>query len=125
MRRPWPSSPESLKNESTAPVASAAVDVTDRDSLIAAVEPPCGRARAVRRPGRLRGHRLAHARPRARHVEPCAQILEVNVVGVAHSIEAVLPEMIERGQGHIVGIASMAGYRGFPWMISYSASKAA
>ncbi len=52
------------------------------------------------------------------------QTLEVNVVGVAQSIEAVLPKMIERGQGHIVGIASMAGYRGFPWMISYSASKA-
>ena len=52
------------------------------------------------------------------------QILEVNVVGVAHSIEAVLPRMIEQARGHIVGIASMAGYRGFPWMISYSASKA-
>ena len=53
------------------------------------------------------------------------QTLDVNLVGVAHSIEAVLPTMIERRQGHIMGIASMAGYRGFPWMISYSASKAA
>jgi short-subunit dehydrogenase len=51
--------------------------------------------------------------------------LEVNVIGVAHCIEAVLPGMIERKRGHIIGVASMAGYRGFPWMISYSASKAA
>ena len=51
--------------------------------------------------------------------------LEVNLVGVAQSIEAVLPGMIARGRGHIVGVASVAGYRGFPWMISYSASKAA
>ena len=28
------------------------------------------------------------------------------------------------GEGHLVGVASLAGYRGFPWMISYSASKA-
>jgi len=50
---------------------------------------------------------------------------EVNLFGVAETIEAVLPGMLHRGRGHIVGVASMAGYRGFPWMISYSASKAA
>ena len=53
------------------------------------------------------------------------QTLEVNLIGVAQSIEAVLPGMIARGRGHLVGVASVAGYRGFPWMISYSASKAA
>jgi short-subunit dehydrogenase len=53
------------------------------------------------------------------------KMLEVNVVGVAQTIEAVLPGMIERRSGHIVGLSSVAGYRGFPWMISYSASKAA
>jgi short-subunit dehydrogenase len=50
---------------------------------------------------------------------------EVNLFGVAECIEAVLPGMLRRGSGHIVGVASLAGYRGFPWMISYSASKAA
>ena len=50
---------------------------------------------------------------------------EVNMFGVAESIEAVLPGMLSRGKGHLVGVASLAGYRGFPWMISYSASKAA
>ncbi|MDR3620443.1 MAG: SDR family NAD(P)-dependent oxidoreductase [Paludisphaera borealis] len=50
---------------------------------------------------------------------------DVNLFGVAESIEAVLPGMIARGRGHLVGVASLAGYRGFPWMISYSASKAA
>ena len=52
-------------------------------------------------------------------------ILDVNVVGVAIAMEAVLPGMIERGRGHIVGISSVAGFRGLPWMAAYSASKAA
>ncbi len=53
------------------------------------------------------------------------RMLEVNVLGVARTIEAVLPGMFARGSGHIVGIASVAGYRGLPWMPGYSASKAA
>ena len=52
------------------------------------------------------------------------RMLEVNLIGVAQTINAVLPGMIERKRGHIVGIASVAGFRGLPWMISYSASKA-
>ena len=52
-------------------------------------------------------------------------ILDVNVVGVAIAIEAVLTGMIGRGRGHIVGISSVAGFRGLPWMAAYSASKAA
>ena len=53
------------------------------------------------------------------------QMFEVNVLGVAQSIGAVLPGMFERGSGHILGVASVAGYRGMPWMPGYSASKAA
>lgn len=53
------------------------------------------------------------------------RMLEVNVLGAAQTIEAVLPGMFARGSGHVVGIASVAGYRGLPWMPGYSASKAA
>jgi short-subunit dehydrogenase len=53
------------------------------------------------------------------------QMLEVNVLGVARTIDAVLPGMFARGRGHVVGISSMASYRGMPWMPGYSASKAA
>jgi short-subunit dehydrogenase len=51
--------------------------------------------------------------------------LEVNVVGVVRTIDAVLPGMIRTGRGHVVAISSVAGYRGLPWMPAYSASKAA
>ncbi|MGE5755896.1 MAG: SDR family NAD(P)-dependent oxidoreductase [Planctomycetaceae bacterium] len=58
-------------------------------------------------------------------LEGFRQMLEVNVLGVARSIEAVLPGMVARRAGHLVGISSVAGYRGLPWMPGYSASKAA
>ncbi len=58
-------------------------------------------------------------------LEALRQMLEVNVLGVATTIAAVLPGMFERKTGHIVGISSIAGFRGMPWMPGYSASKAA
>lgn len=107
-----------------ATVAEAVADVTDRESLclaVASLEAGIGPIEAL----------VACAGIGTLTLVPeldtptLRRTLEVNLVGVAHSIEAVLPGMIARGRGHIVGVASVAGYRGFPWMISYSASKAA
>ncbi len=50
---------------------------------------------------------------------------EVNLFGVAHCFEAVLPGMIARNSGHLVGISSLAGYRGVPGAVAYCSSKAA
>ncbi len=50
--------------------------------------------------------------------------VRVNLVGVANSVEAVLPAMIERRRGHLVAISSLASYRGLPKMLGYCASKA-
>jgi short-subunit dehydrogenase len=52
-------------------------------------------------------------------------ILEVNFLGVAHAIDAVLPGMLARGRGQIVALASLAGCRGVPFSAGYCASKAA
>ncbi len=58
-------------------------------------------------------------------VEQMETILRVNVLGVVYSLEVVLPDMLARQSGHIVALASLAGYRGMPFSAAYSASKAA
>lgn len=52
-------------------------------------------------------------------------IYETNVFGVAHWIEAVLPDMRRRGAGTIAAMSSLAGVRGLPTSAGYSSSKAA
>ena len=51
--------------------------------------------------------------------------LEVNYLGVVHAIDALLPGMLDRGQGHIAIVASVAGYRGLPRSVAYGPTKAA
>ncbi len=50
--------------------------------------------------------------------------VETNLVGLGRVVEAVLPEMRRRRSGTIVGIASVAGYRGITRSEAYSATKA-
>jgi NAD(P)-dependent dehydrogenase (short-subunit alcohol dehydrogenase family) len=51
--------------------------------------------------------------------------VEVNLMGMVYGIEAVLPDMRRAQSGSIVGMASVAGYRGLPSSQAYSATKAA
>jgi len=48
---------------------------------------------------------------------------DVNVWGLIYGMRLVLPHMIERGRGHIVNVASMAGKLVIPGMAVYNASK--
>ncbi|MGE3807938.1 MAG: SDR family NAD(P)-dependent oxidoreductase, partial [Gemmataceae bacterium] len=50
-------------------------------------------------------------------------IIRVNLIGVANSIEAVLGGMIKRRSGHLVALSSIASFRGLPRMAGYCASK--
>jgi short-subunit dehydrogenase len=56
--------------------------------------------------------------------EDCEGIIDVNVAGATATLVAVLPRMVERGRGHLVGISSIAAFRGLPKFAAYSASKA-
>jgi short-subunit dehydrogenase len=52
------------------------------------------------------------------------KLIAVNVTGAAATLSAVLPKMVERGRGHLVGVSSIAAFRGLPKSAAYSASKA-
>lgn len=55
--------------------------------------------------------------------ERVQHIIDVNVTGAASTLCAVLPQMVERDRGHLVGIASLAAWRGLAGHAAYSASK--
>jgi len=49
--------------------------------------------------------------------------IEVNLSGVFYAMRRALPNMIERGFGRIVNVASIAGKTGSPYTSAYTASK--
>jgi NAD(P)-dependent dehydrogenase (short-subunit alcohol dehydrogenase family) len=52
-----------------------------------------------------------------------AATINVNLIGVANSIGAVLPGMLQRRRGHLAALSSLASFRGLPAMAAYCASK--
>jgi NADP-dependent 3-hydroxy acid dehydrogenase YdfG len=56
--------------------------------------------------------------------EQVEQTLMTNVMGAAATLSAVAPAMVKRGRGRLVGVSSLAAWRGFPRTAAYSASKA-
>ncbi len=57
--------------------------------------------------------------------EHAANVVGINLLGSVNSVAAVLPEMVERKQGRLVAISSLAAYRGLAKSAAYCASKAA
>jgi 3-hydroxybutyrate dehydrogenase len=51
------------------------------------------------------------------------RMMDVNFMGVVHSIQAALPSIRERPHGRIVVIASTAGLKGYAYVSAYAAAK--
>ncbi|MCJ8519542.1 NADP-dependent 3-hydroxy acid dehydrogenase YdfG [Pseudorhizobium tarimense] len=56
-------------------------------------------------------------------VDEWDRMVDVNIKGVLHGIAAVLPEMTERGSGHIINIASIGALQVVPTGAVYCATK--
>lgn len=52
-------------------------------------------------------------------------LVEINLMGTVHCVDAVLPALIGRQAGRLAIVASVAGYRGLPSAAGYGATKAA
>jgi short-subunit dehydrogenase len=104
--------------------ATAKADVGDRAQILAAVE-------HVRRQLGPIDLLIANAGVGAPtflepvNVAEIEEMFRVNVLGVVYSLEAVLPEMLQRRRGHLAAVSSLGAYKGFPGESAYCASKAA
>jgi short-subunit dehydrogenase len=115
---------EQLEDVSSGTMSVVPADVTDRASLDAAHE----RVRTV-----LGGLDIAvfnagfwqQMDAAAWDRDLFARHVEVNLLGLNNGLGAVLPDMVARGSGHVVAVASVAGYRGIAGAEAYGATKAA
>ena len=101
------------------------LDVTDAQAVAQA-------ARAVRahvgRAPDLVVYCAGHYRPQRATEFDLAEMqrhLAVNYGGALHLLDAVLPMLLEAGQGHLALVGSVAGYRGLPMSLAYGPTKAA
>jgi NAD(P)-dependent dehydrogenase (short-subunit alcohol dehydrogenase family) len=51
------------------------------------------------------------------------RMLDLNLMGVVHPVQAVLPAMQQAGSGRIIAIASTAALKGYPFTAAYTAAK--
>lgn len=57
-------------------------------------------------------------------IDDLQAVIDVNLVAAIATLNCGLRVMLSQGHGHLVGIASVAGYRGLPRGAAYAASKA-
>lgn len=103
---------------------SVAVDVTDADAVLRAVEETTQSLGGIDIFIANAGTNI-RKRPEVLTVPEWDQIMEVNVTSVFHACKAIYPKMKLRGRGKIIVIGSLSGSLGFGISPAYAASKAA
>ncbi len=101
-----------------------AADVTDRgqvDDALAAVRAKLGPISILVNGAGLDSFKKFHDVT----FERWQRVIDVNLNGVFHCVQAVLPDMIEAGWGRIVNISSSSTHSGAPYMAPYVAAKSA
>jgi NAD(P)-dependent dehydrogenase (short-subunit alcohol dehydrogenase family) len=102
----------------------AAMDITDADGVMAGVRAAEAQA------GRPVVRAILNAGTYLRDTAPTFDVarfrtqIEVNLIGTANCLAALLPGMIAARRGQIGVVASLAGLNGLPAAVTYSTTKA-
>ncbi len=102
------------------PVTMDVADVKATRARISAIDTECGGLDLVIANAGISGETSG----RSLDWNTVEQMIDINVTGAAATLTAALPAMVKRGRGHLVGISSVAAFRGLPRVAAYSASKA-
>ncbi len=62
--------------------------------------------------------------PGAKNIQVLNQVIDLNFKAATQTLEFFARHMVEARHGHLVGISSVAGFRGLPGGAAYSATKA-
>jgi len=116
---------QQLASELKVPCAVYAVDVRDRAGIARAAADFTGRFGAADVVIANAGVSAGTLTERVEDSAVFEEIFDVNVMGLVNTFQPFIATMRAAGRGTLVGIASVAGFRGLPGSAAYSASKAA
>ncbi|HIJ38670.1 MAG TPA: SDR family NAD(P)-dependent oxidoreductase [Rhodospirillaceae bacterium] len=115
---------KALKDELSVPVHVCALDVRDREAVFALVAslPPAFAAVdvLVNNAGLAAGLEPAQAAS----LDDWELMVDTNIKGLMFCTRAILPGMVQRKQGHIINIGSVAGRYPYPGGNTYGGTKA-
>lgn len=116
---------QSLAEQFPGQVCCYPLDVRDATALQAAAQDFIARAGVpdivIANAGVSTGTLTEHAED----IAAFQQVMDINVLGMVKTFQPFLAAMRATNRGKLVGIASVAGFRGLPGASAYSASKAA
>ncbi len=105
-------------------VHAFAADISNRDGIAAAVgniEETCGPiSLAILSAGIYKAVDAAEL-----NAAVFDQVIDINLKGTVYCLEALIPRLLERRQGHVAIVSSVTGYGGLPTSAAYGATKAA
>ncbi len=104
------------------PYTVVVADVTDREALIGA----CAAAADALGPIDILVNNAGTAESAPFLKSDTAlfeRMIAMHLMAPVYASQAVLPSMLERGEGHIVNVASVAGLMGAPYVTAYTSAK--